>query len=72
MIERIEGAPAGVLAFRAVGKLEAADYETVLAPAIEATIAEHGKVRLVYELGAAFDGYWAGAALEDTSCGPRT
>jgi len=36
MIEPIEQAPDGVLAFKAVGKIEAADYETVLTPAIEA------------------------------------
>lgn len=65
MIEPIEGAPEGVLALKAVGKVEAADYEDVLTPAIEAAIAEHGKVRLVYELGTEFDGYSAGAAWED-------
>ena len=64
MIERIEGAPADVIAFRAVGKVEAADYESVLAPAVEEAMAAHGKVRLVYELGDAFDGS-AGAAWED-------
>jgi hypothetical protein len=65
MIESIEGAPAGVLAFRAVGKVEAADYEQVLTPAIEAAIAQHGKIRLVYELGDEYEGYSAGAAWED-------
>lgn len=65
MIEPIEGAPPGVLAFRAVGKVEAADYEDVLTPAIEAAIGEQGKVRLVYELGPEYDGYSAGAAWED-------
>jgi hypothetical protein len=34
-------------------------------PAIEAAIAEHGKIRLVFELGPKFDGYSAGAAWED-------
>ena len=65
MIEPVEGAPVGVLAFKAVGKVEAADYENVLTPAIEAAIAEHGKVRLVYELGSEFDGYSVGATWED-------
>jgi hypothetical protein len=65
MIKPIEGAPDGVLAFKAVGKVEAADYEDVLTPAIEVAIAEHGKVRLVYELGAEFDGYSVAAAWED-------
>jgi hypothetical protein len=65
MIERIEPAPDGVIAFRAVGKVEAEDYHEVLTPAIEAAIAEYGKVRIVYELGPEFDGYSAGAAWED-------
>jgi hypothetical protein len=65
MIERIEGAPARVLAFRAVGRVEAADYEQTLTPAIEAAIAEHGAIRLVYELGKEYEGYSAGAAWED-------
>jgi hypothetical protein len=65
MIEAIENAPAGVVALRAVGKVEAADYEQVLAPAIKSAIAEHGKLRLVYELGDKFEGYSAGAAWED-------
>lgn len=65
MIEPIEGAPGGVLAFRAVGKVEAVDYEDVLTPAIEKAIAEHGKVRLVYELGPEFDGYSVSATWED-------
>ena len=51
MIEPIEDAPAGVLAFKAIGKVEAADYEQVLTPAIDRAIAAGGKVRLVYELG---------------------
>jgi hypothetical protein len=65
VIERIEGAPEGVLAFKAVGKVEAADYEDVLTPAIEAAVAAHGKIRLVYELGTEYEGYSAGAAWED-------
>ena len=65
MIEPIEGAPPGVLAFKAVGKVEAADYEQVLTPAIDKAIAGGGKVRLVYELGQEYDGYSVGAAWED-------
>jgi hypothetical protein len=35
MLEPLLDTPAGVLAFRAVGKLEAADYDNVLTPPIE-------------------------------------
>jgi len=65
MIAAIEGAPAGVLAFKAVGKVAAGDYEDILKPAVEQGIAEHGKVRMVFELGPEFDGYTPGAAWED-------
>jgi hypothetical protein len=65
MIEPIEEAPAGVVAFRAVGKVEAEDYEQVLAPAVEASISERGELRLVYELGPKFASYSLGAAWED-------
>lgn len=64
MIEIIEGAPEGILAFRAAGKVEASDYE-VLRPAVEKGIAEKGKVRIVFEMGPEFEGYTAGAAWED-------
>jgi len=64
MIQLIEEAPEGVLAFKAVGKVEAADYE-VLRPAIEEAIKDRGKVRIVFEMGPEFDGYTAGAAWED-------
>lgn len=69
MIEPIEGAPEGVIAFRAVGKVEASDYESVLRPAIEKAAADRGKVRLVYQLGPDFDSYSPGASWEDMKLG---
>ncbi len=68
MLQRIES-PDNVLAFRAVGKVEKADYETRLDPAVEAMIAEQGEVRFVYVLGDEFDAYTAGATWEDTKLG---
>jgi hypothetical protein len=66
MFEPIDGAPAGIVAFKGVGSIEGADYESVLRPAIEAARAAHGKIRIVIELGAEYEGYTAGAAWEDT------
>ncbi len=40
-------------------------------PAIEAAIAEHGKVRLVYVLGHEFDEYEGEAVWEDLKLGAR-
>jgi len=65
MIEQIESEHEGLLAFRAVGTIEARDYEDVLKPAIEEAIAGEGKIRLVFVLGDEYEGYSAGAAWED-------
>src|SRR5262249_34676258 len=64
VIERID-APEGVVAFKAVGTVEAADYGDVLAPAVEEAMAGGKKVRIVFVLGPEFSGYSAGAAWED-------
>jgi hypothetical protein len=56
MLEPIPGAPPGVIAVRAVGTVSAVDYDNVIKPAIESVLAEHGKIRFVYELGPEFTG----------------
>ena len=64
MFEPIPGLPAGVIGFEAVGKVEAADYEDVLIPAI-ARDAAGGGVRLLLVLGDRFTGYTPGAMKDD-------
>jgi hypothetical protein len=64
MIEQLP-APDGVIAFRAVGTVVAEDYHRVLRPAVDAAVAEHDRIRIVFELGPEFDGYSAAAAWED-------
>src|SRR4051812_50070849 len=49
--------PPGVLGLEAVGDVERGDYERVILPSIESSLAEHGKVRLVYVLGPEFADY---------------
>ena len=61
MIQLIEGAPEGVLAFEAVGEVDAEDYEHVLKPAIEESLAGSDQLRFVFEIGAEFDRFTAGA-----------
>ena len=63
--------PAGVLGLEAVDDVEKEDYENVILPAIDAAIAEHGKVRLVYVLGPEFDDYEGEAVWEDLKLGGR-
>jgi len=65
MIETLHGLPDGVLGFRAVGAVEASDYETVLDPALDATIEAGATVNLVFVLGEEFERYSLGALWQD-------
>jgi hypothetical protein len=69
MIERLTGLPDNVIGFSAHGKVTAADYEQHLVPAVEAALAAHDKVRLLYQLGEDFDGFEVGALWEDAKVG---
>ncbi len=71
MIRLLGHMPPGVLGLEAVDDVEKEDYENVILPAIEAAIAEHGKVRLVYLLGPEFDDYEGEAVWEDLKLGGR-
>jgi hypothetical protein len=69
MIEPLDGLPPGVLGLRASGQVSAQDYERVLAPAVERALADGGMVRLVYELGADYEGLEAGGVWQDLRMG---
>jgi len=69
MIERLNGVPDRVLGFVASGQVTARDYETVLMPAIDAAIKQHGSVRLLYQIGPGVTGFTAGAMLDDAKVG---
>lgn len=71
MIRLLRDMPPGVVGLEAVDDVEREDYENVILPAIDAAIAEHGKVRLVYVLGPEFDDYEGGAVWEDLKLGVR-
>ena len=71
MIKLLSGMPAGVLGLEAIGDVEEEDYRDVVLPAVDAAIAKHGKVRLVYVLGPEFDEYDDDAAWEDLKLGVR-
>jgi hypothetical protein len=65
MIESLPDLPDGVLGFRAVGAVEAADYDAVLDPALEQAIAASEIINLVYVLGDEFERYTLGAMWQD-------
>jgi hypothetical protein len=71
MMTAIDGAPTGVIAYRAVGTVTSDDYAAILRPAIAAAADSGAGVRIVIELGPDFDGYSAGAAWDDLSLGSK-
>ena len=69
MIERLDGAPAGVLAFRAVGEVTLDDYTQVLKPALDTALSGGRKIRAVFLIGPEFTGYDSGVKREDLGIG---
>jgi hypothetical protein len=69
MIRLLDDMPAGVIGLEAIDDVEKEDYEDVLLPAVNAAIAEHGKVRIVYVLGPEFDEYEGEAVWQDLKLG---
>ena len=68
MIEVLDS-PSKVLVVRAVGKLTKDDYTSVLEPAVERVVAEHGELRAVIVVGDELDSFSSGAAWEDSKFG---
>lgn len=71
MLTPIWGLPEGSVGFEASGHVSNADYKERLIPALEAAIAEHGKVRFLFVLGEKFEGYDPTAMWDDTLFGLR-
>ncbi|HEX3357338.1 MAG TPA: STAS/SEC14 domain-containing protein [Tepidisphaeraceae bacterium] len=69
MITLLSNLPDNIVGAVASGRVTAADYETVLIPAIEAALKKHEKVRMLYELTADFTGFAPGAMWEDMKVG---
>lgn len=69
MFELMSHLPEKVIGVVASGEVSAADYETVLVPAVEAALSKFGGVRIVYQIGPAFSGFSAGAAWDDMKLG---
>ncbi len=69
MLELIQPNHPNTIAFKAVGRIEDADYKTVLALAVDRMVAEQGKARLVFEIGPEFDGFTPHAAFDDAILG---
>ena len=71
MIRLLRDMPPGVLGLEAVDDVEKEDYENVIVPAVDAALAEHEKIRVVYVLGPEFDEYEGEAVWADLKLGVR-
>ncbi len=71
MIRPIPGLPDHVLGFEASGIVSAADYESVLIPAVDAATSAGKKLRLLYHLGPKFEKFDFGAMWDDAKVGLR-
>lgn len=69
MIKLLAGFPANVVALSASGEVTRADYEKVVAPAVDRVLAQNDRVRLFYEIGPDFTGFDLGAMWSDTKVG---
>jgi hypothetical protein len=69
MIKVLPESKANILALSAMGKLTDKDYKDVLIPRIESIIREHGKARLLLDMGDEFHGWDAAALWDDTHLG---
>ena len=64
MVERVADLPAGVLGFRASGKMTRDEYREIMKP-IYATLERGEKLNIYFELAGDFDGLDLGALWED-------
>jgi hypothetical protein len=64
MLHKLDS-PANVCAVEVVGKLEKADYETVLLPALRQQIDGPGEIRIVFVFGARSEGLTIGGSVAD-------
>lgn len=69
MIETIPDLPGHVVGVRVSGPVTADDYETVLIPAIEDAIKNHGPVRLLYVLNCHMSDFSLAAMWDDAKLG---
>ncbi len=69
MIEILQGYPDEVLAISGAGRITAEDYQNVFAPEVEARIACHGSVRILYYLGPKYHGFSSSAVWADVLLG---
>jgi len=69
MIKVLPESKENILVLRAVAKLTDQDYKDVLIPRLESIIRDHGKARLLLDMGNDFHGWEAAALWDDARFG---
>ncbi|MBW1781626.1 MAG: STAS/SEC14 domain-containing protein [Deltaproteobacteria bacterium] len=69
MLKVLPESEGNILVLNAVGKLTDHDYKEVLIPRLESIIGEHGKARLLIDMGDEFHGWEAAALWDDARFG---
>jgi len=69
MMKLLTHLPDFVVGVSAAGQIDATDYETVLIPAIDSALQRHKRIRVLYQLTPAFEGFTAGAVWDDSKLG---
>lgn len=69
MIKVLPESKGNILILGALGKLTDQDYKDMLIPRLESIIRQHGKARLLLDMGDEFHGWEAGALWDDVHFG---
>jgi hypothetical protein len=65
----MDGLPDDTVGISVRGVIDAKDYDETIVPAIEAALARHPKIKLLYRVGPEFETFTAGALWSDTRLG---
>ena len=69
MIKILPESHDNVLGFEALEKLTDHDYKAVLIPQLDQILTEHGKARILFDMGEEFHGWELAAAWDDATFG---
>ena len=69
MIRLMSDLPENTIGIVATGRVSADDYESVLIPAVETSLEDHDKIRLLYYVDKQFDGFDMAAMWDDAKLG---
>ncbi len=69
MITILPNLPDDTIGVVASGHVEANDYESVFVPALQAILAKHKKIKVLYQVDSDFAGFTPGAMWDDMKVG---